>query len=83
MKRPGYINRYLFDWDLMEVVLGKKSAFDSKSFVSPLTDSGQIHMFLEAYGFDQGDPVLKAETFGTFQESLQFIRRYFLLRGQS
>ena len=81
MKRPDYINRYLFDWNLFDMVLGGKSAFDSKSFVSSLTTPSQIHDFLQAYGFDQSDPVLKAETFGTFQESLQFIRRYFLKEG--
>lgn len=81
MKRPDYINRYLFDWDLLDVILGGKSAFDSKSFVAPLTNSEQVHDFLEAYGFDQSDPILKAEIFGTFQESLQFIRRYFLREG--
>lgn len=81
VKRPDYINRYLFDWDLLEVVFGGKSAFDSKSFVAPLTNKEQIYDFLEAYGFDQLDPVLRAETFGTFQESLQFIRRYFLKEG--
>ena len=81
MKRPDYINRYLFDWDILDVVLGGKSAFDSKSFVAPLTNSDQVHDFLGAYGFDQSDPILRAETFGTFQESLQFIRRYFLKEG--
>lgn len=81
MKRPDYLNRYLFDWDLLEVVLGGKSALDAKSFVSPLTSDDQIEDFLDAYGFSQGDPILKAETFGTFQESMQFIRRYFLKEG--
>ena len=81
MKRPDYINRYLFNWDLLDVVFGGKSAFDSKSFVATLTSAEQVNDFLEAYGFDQADPVLRAETFGTYQESLQFVRRYFLKEG--
>ena len=83
MKRPDYINRYLFDWDLLNVVLAGKSAFDSRSFVAPLTNIKQVHSFLEAYGFNQSDPVLRAETFGTYQESLQFVRRYFLKEGNN
>lgn len=81
MKRPQYLNKYLFDWDLLEVVLGGKSALDSKSFVAPLSSDDQIEDFLNAYGYNQHDPVLKAETFGTFQEALQFIKKYFLKEG--
>lgn len=83
MKRPDYLNKYLFDWEIFEVVLGGKSALDSKSFVAPLSNDEQIDDFLDAYGFMQNDPVLKAETFGTFQEALQFIKRYFLVEGNS
>ena len=46
-----------------------------------LRELDQINSFLEVYGFDQSDSVLRAETFGTFQEALQFIRRYFLKEG--
>lgn len=83
MKRPDYLNKYLFDWEIFDVVLGGKSALDSKSFVAPLSSDNQIDDFLDAYGFTQDDPVLKAETFGTFQEALQFIKRYFLVEGNS
>ncbi|MCY4644492.1 MAG: TIGR04552 family protein [Bacteriovoracales bacterium] len=81
MKRPEYVSRYLFDWDLLEVALEGKSSFDLKSFVGTLNNSEQIQPFLEAYGFNQSDPILKAEIFGTFQEAIQFIKRYFLKEG--
>lgn len=83
MKRPEYLNKYLFDWEIIDLVVGGKSSLDSKSFVAPLASDDQIVHFLEAYGFSQDDPVLKAETFGTFQEALQFIKRYFLIEGNS
>ena len=78
MKRPDYIDHYLFDWDILNVIWGGRSALDSHSFSAALNNVEEIHSFLAAYGFDQSDPVLRAEIFGTFQESLQFIRRYFL-----
>lgn len=81
MKRPDYINHYLFDWDALNVILGGKSALDSNSFGASLDHLDDIHNFLAAYGFDQSDTVLRAEIFGTFQESLQFIKRYFLKTG--
>ncbi len=81
MKRPLYLNKYLFDWETLDVVLGGKSALDAKSFVGPLHEEAQIEEFLSAYGYNQSDPILKAETFGTFQEAVQFIKRYFLNEG--
>ena len=41
----------------------------------------QVQQFLKGYGLDPFDNVTKAELFGTFQEALQFIKRYFLLEG--
>lgn len=81
MERPSYLSKYLFDWESLEVVVGGKSALDSKFFIGPMSDSEMVERFLVGYGLDANDPVARAELFGNFQEALQFIRRYFLKEG--
>lgn len=81
MERPSYLSKYFFDWELFNVIIGGKSALDSHSFLSPMYDIQQVEKFLEGYGFDPSNPILKAELFGYFQEALQFIKRYFLKEG--
>lgn len=78
MDRPKYLSNYLFDWETASIVIGGKSALDSRSFVKPMFEPSQVQGFLRGYGFDPSDPVTRAELFGNFQEALQFIRRYFL-----
>jgi uncharacterized protein (TIGR04562 family) len=84
MERPSYLSKYALDWDLIEVVIGGRSALDTKFFMgSPILTKEQVNVFLKGYGLDPSDPVSRAELFGNFQESLQFIRRYFLKEGNS
>lgn len=79
--RPKYLEKYYFDWELFNVLLDGKSALDAKSFLMPMINKDQVINFLDAYGFDSNDLVLKAELFGNFQEALQFIKKYFLKEG--
>ena len=81
MERPSYLSKYLFDWDLIEVMLDGRSAIDSKFFVGQVNNVEEANNFLKGYGLDPNDLVSKSELFGNFQESLQFIRRYFLKEG--
>lgn len=81
MERPSYLSKYLFDWESLEVVIGGRSALDSKYFIGPMTDSEMVQNFLAGYGLGANDPVAQAELFGNFQEAIQFIRRYFLAEG--
>ena len=81
MNRPNYLSKYLFDWELTDVVISGKSALDSRFFVGTMYDEEQVNSFLKGYGLDPSDPVNKAELFGNFQESLQFVKRYFLKEG--
>mgnify|MGYP000200450099 CR=1 FL=1 len=81
MVRPDYLSNYMFDWEILDVILSGKSALDSKFFVGPMEGSSQVNKFLRGYGLDPNDPVSRAELFGNFQEALQFIRRYFLKEG--
>lgn len=81
MEKPHYLSKYLFDWDLMDVIIGGKSALDYKFFISSVYSLEQVNDFLRGYGLDPNDPVGQAELFGNFQEAIQFVRRYFLKEG--
>jgi uncharacterized protein (TIGR04562 family) len=81
MDRPSYLSKYMFDWDALEVVVGGKSALDSKNFIVPMSSAEEVNQFLRGYGLDPSDPVTNAELFGNFHEAVQFIRRYFLKEG--
>jgi uncharacterized protein (TIGR04562 family) len=62
-------------------VVGVQSAIDTKNFLGPMSSIEQVQQFLKGYGLDPFDNVSKAELFGTFQEAVQFIKRYFLKEG--
>lgn len=81
MERPSYLSKYMFDWDAFEVIIGGKSALDSKNFLVPMESIEEVHQFLRGYGLDPSDPVTKAELFGNYHEAIQFIKRYFLREG--
>lgn len=81
MERPSYLPKYMFDWEILDVVVGGKSALDTKNFLGPMSSIEQVNQFLKGYGLDPSDHVTKAELFGNFQEALQFIKRYFLKEG--
>ena len=81
MERPSYLQKYLFDWEILDVVIGGKSALDTKNFLGPMSSIEQVNHFLKGYGLDPANHVNKAELFGNFQEALQFIKRYFLKEG--
>tara|TARA_R110000868_G_scaffold97619_17_gene268671 strand:+ start:541 stop:1785 length:1245 start_codon:yes stop_codon:yes gene_type:complete len=81
MTRPDYLPKYLFDWELFDVVVGGKSALDTKFFMGRMYNEDRVNNFLRGYGLDPLDPVNRAELFGNFQEAMQFIRRYFLKEG--
>ncbi|MBI2606324.1 MAG: TIGR04552 family protein [Deltaproteobacteria bacterium] len=74
---PEFRKKYEFDWQILDVIIGGKSAIDNASGLFLKTPEDAVH-FLECYGFDLENPIEKAELFGNFQESIQFIRHYFL-----
>jgi uncharacterized protein (TIGR04562 family) len=71
----------MFDWEMLDVVVGGKSALDTRNFLGPMSEIEQVDRFLKGYGLDPNDHVTKAELFGNFQEAIQFIKRYFLKEG--
>ncbi len=83
MSRPEYLKNYTFDWELFDVVVGGKSALDTKFLISQIYNQDQVTAFLRGYGLDPNDPISRAELFGNFQEAMQFIKRYFLKEGSA
>lgn len=83
MNRPNYLRKYMFDWEIFDVVIGGRSAIDTKNFLGPMSSIEEVNEFLKGYGLDPSNSVAKSELFGNFQEALQFIRRYFLKEGNS
>lgn len=81
MQRPSYLHKYLFDWELLEVMMGGRSALDTKNFLSPMNSTEEVNQFLKGYGFNSNDQIVKSELFGNFQETIQFIKRFFLIEG--
>ncbi len=81
MERPSYLHKYMFDWEIFDVVIGGRSALDTKNFLGPMSTIEEVNQFLKGYGLDPNDHVAKSELFGNFQEAMQFIRRYFLREG--
>ncbi|MCY4523659.1 MAG: TIGR04552 family protein, partial [Halobacteriovoraceae bacterium] len=61
----------------MNVIMEGDSPLDHKFFFSLYTPE-KVDDFVKGIGVDITDPVGHAEMFGNFQESIQFIRRYFL-----
>ncbi len=71
----------MFDWEAFDVVIGGRSALDTKNFLGAMSSNEQVNQFLKGYGLDPNDPVTKAELFGNYHEAIQFIKRYFLAEG--
>ena len=81
MEKQSYLYKYQLDWELFDIVAQGRSPLDSKFFIGRLENLDQVHDFLRGYGVDTSNPISRAELFGIFQESLQFVRRYFLKEG--
>lgn len=72
---------YKLSWEVLNVFMEGGSPLEIYSFMGQLKDHDQVTPFLAGYGFDIENPIHSAELFGTYQESLQFIKRYFLKEG--
>lgn len=81
MERPSYLQKYIFDWELLDVMIGGRSSMDTKFFITSFYNKDDINDFLKNYGLDPADPITKAELYGNFQESIQFIRRFLIKPG--
>jgi len=79
--QSNFFEQYHFSWEILDVFLEGNSALDIYSFMGQLRGEENVASFLSGYGFNLDNPVLRAELFGTYQEALQFIKRYFLKEG--
>ncbi len=83
MDRPQYLDSYNFNWETMDIMASGKSSLDAKNYLANFKNRDEADKFLKAYGYDLSDPIQSAEMFGNFQEAIQFIKKYFLLEGNS
>ncbi|MBP9673828.1 MAG: TIGR04552 family protein [Bacteriovoracaceae bacterium] len=81
MERPHYFSKYIFDWEMLDVLLEGKSTIDASSYLGRFKSAEEVEQFVAGYGFNLGDPIIAGEFFGNFQEAVQFIKRYFLKEG--
>lgn len=71
------LKRYDFDWEILDVIIGGRSAIDIGHGLRVRTPEDAVR-FMGCYGYDPEHPIEKAELFGNFQEAMSFIRRFFL-----
>ncbi len=83
MTQNNYFYKYHFNWEAFEVIINGKSSIDATTYLSYFSSHEDVKQFLDGYGFDTDNPVQKGELFGHYQESLQFIKRFFLKEGNS
>ena len=72
------MSKYLFNWDLISLITEGTSALDHKHLFGSIYSLEKINDFIKGYGVDINDPVGEAELFGSFQEAMQFVNKYFL-----
>ncbi len=73
----AYLDSLFLGRDVMELMLRGKSMIDARRGI-PLPDREAAGRFLSAYGYSSDNPVEWAELQGNYQESLRFIKKYFL-----
>ena len=81
MDRPSYLDSYYFNWEALDIMAIGTSSLDADNYLANLKTRDEVYKFLNGYGYDLSDPIQNAEMFGNFQESLQFIKKYFLKEG--
>lgn len=71
-----------FHSEVLDVLIGGRSTIDSPIGFEIRTAT-DAQRFIESYGYQLSDPIEAAEGLGNFQESLNFIRRYFLYSAEN
>lgn len=76
-----YLESLRLSRDILDVMLGGRSAIDTRGGLLPISDLDSATHFIEAYGYKSDEPIQAAELLGVYQESLRFIQKYFLRPG--
>ncbi len=69
--------KYEFRWEVLDIIIGGKSSIDSNQGFQ-ISTVEEADRFIRSYGYDLENPIEKAEAFGNYQESINFLRKYFL-----
>src|SRR4051812_48291369 len=69
--------KYDFRWEIFDIIISGRSSIDSIQGFQ-LSSHEDADRFVSSYGYDLDNPIERAQAFGNFHESLNFIRRYFL-----
>lgn len=76
-----YLESLRLSRDILDVMLGGRSAIDTRGGLLPVEDLESATKFIEAYGYKAEQPIQAAELLGIYQESMRFIQKYFLKPG--
>ena len=69
--------KYDLRWDVLDIIISGRSSIDS-GVGFRISSSEEAGRFFGSYGYDVENPIERAEAFGLYQESISFIRKYFL-----
>jgi uncharacterized protein (TIGR04562 family) len=69
--------KYDFRWEVLDIIIAGKSSIDTTHGFQ-IANLDEADRFVRSYGYDLDNPIERAEAFGNFHESLNFIRKYFL-----
>jgi len=77
VSEPNLRNKYDFQSDVLDIIIGGQSTIDSTTAFQVL-NLEEADLFIKGYGYDLDNPIEKAEVLGNFHEALNFIRKNFL-----
>ena len=73
----NFRSKYDFSSDVLDVIISGKSSIDSPNGFT-LESTTDAEQFIQNYGYNQDNPIEKAEILGNFHEALNFVRKHFL-----
>src|SRR4051812_5804827 len=66
--------QYAFRWEIFDIVVNGRSALDAVQGFQ-IDNPVDADRFIRSYGYDFENSIERAEAYGNFHESLNFIRR--------
>ena len=78
MDLNSYLKSLRLSRDVLDVMIGGRSSIDTRGRLLATINQEETKKFISAYGYELDNPIDRAELFGIYHESLNFIRKYFL-----